>query len=66
MLEQGGVWDNHLPLVEFTYNNSFHASIGMSGGVELRCVGMSRARVLCLDLRLCSRRHKRVRGFRRR
>ena len=24
-----GSWDEHLPLVEFAYNNSFHASIGM-------------------------------------
>nr|XP_017224824.1 PREDICTED: uncharacterized protein LOC108201049 [Daucus carota subsp. sativus] len=24
-----GNWDEHLPLVEFSYNNSYHASIGM-------------------------------------
>ncbi|KAL8121526.1 hypothetical protein AgCh_018308 [Apium graveolens] len=24
-----GSWDEHLPLVEFVYNNSYHASIGM-------------------------------------
>ncbi|KAD4586100.1 hypothetical protein E3N88_23701 [Mikania micrantha] len=24
-----GHWDDHLPLVEFSYNNSYHASIGM-------------------------------------
>ena len=24
-----GNWDDHLPLVEFSYNNSYHASIGM-------------------------------------
>jgi len=24
-----GSWDEHLPLVEFSYNNSYHASIGM-------------------------------------
>ena len=29
-LVQGGAWDSHLPLIEFTYNNSFHASIGMA------------------------------------
>ena len=23
-------WEAHLPLVEFAYNNSFHASIGMA------------------------------------
>ncbi|KAL8097339.1 hypothetical protein AgCh_030469 [Apium graveolens] len=25
-----GSWDEHLPLIEFAYNNSYHASIGMS------------------------------------
>ncbi|KAL0416450.1 UNVERIFIED_CONTAM: Retrovirus-related Pol polyprotein from transposon.6 [Sesamum latifolium] len=25
-----GNWDDHLPLVEFAYNNSFHSSIGMA------------------------------------
>ena len=25
-----GSWDQHLPLVEFAYNNSYHASIGMA------------------------------------
>ena len=25
-----GSWDEHLPLVEFAYNNNFHSSIGMS------------------------------------
>ena len=30
MLEQGGSWDSHFPLIEFTYNNSFHSSIGMA------------------------------------
>ena len=24
-----GIWDRHLPLVEFAYNNSYQASIGM-------------------------------------
>jgi len=27
VLEQGGTWDSHLPLIEFTYNNSYHSSI---------------------------------------
>ncbi|XP_070020784.1 uncharacterized protein [Nicotiana sylvestris] len=26
----GGNWDDHLPLIEFTYNNIYHASIGMA------------------------------------
>ena len=25
-----GNWDNHLPLIEFSYNNSYHSSIGMA------------------------------------
>jgi len=30
VLEQGGTWDSHLPLIEVTYNNSYHSSIGMA------------------------------------
>ena len=30
VLDFQGSWDEHLPLVEFTYNNNFHLSIGMS------------------------------------
>lgn len=29
VLEYGGSWDTYLPLIEFAYNNSYHASIGM-------------------------------------
>ena len=29
ILEYGGSWDSHLPLIEFAYNNSYHSSIGM-------------------------------------
>ena len=29
-LEQRGKWDSYLPLVDFTYNNNFHSSIGMT------------------------------------
>ena len=28
-IEFKGSWDDHLPLVEFSFNNSYHASIGM-------------------------------------
>ena len=35
MLEKGGAWDSYLPLIEFTYNNSFHSSIGMAPFKEL-------------------------------
>ncbi|KAK2403898.1 putative mitochondrial protein [Trifolium repens] len=30
VLEDGGMWSNHLHLIEFAYNNSYHASIGMA------------------------------------
>ena len=30
MLEKSGAWDSYLSLIEFTYNNSFHSSIGMA------------------------------------
>ncbi|KAJ9536105.1 hypothetical protein OSB04_un000715 [Centaurea solstitialis] len=30
VIDFGGNWDTHLPLVEFAYNNSFHSSIGMT------------------------------------
>lgn len=29
-LDFKGSWDDHLPLVEFAYNNSYHSSIGMA------------------------------------
>ena len=28
-LDFGGNWDEHLPLIEFSYNNSYQASLGM-------------------------------------
>jgi len=30
VLEQGGTWDSHLLLIEFTYNNSYHSIIVMT------------------------------------
>jgi len=30
ILEDGGSWNNHLPLIELSYNNSYHSSIGMA------------------------------------
>jgi hypothetical protein len=30
VLEDGGSWSNHLHLIEFAYNNSYHSSIGMA------------------------------------
>ena len=30
VIDYKGSWDDHLPLIEFAYNNSFHDSIGMA------------------------------------
>lgn len=30
VLEQGGAWYSYLLLIELTYNNSFHSSVGMA------------------------------------
>ena len=30
VLDFGGTWEDHLPLVEFAYNNSYQATIGMA------------------------------------
>uniref|UniRef100_A0A251SFU3 RNA-directed DNA polymerase n=1 Tax=Helianthus annuus TaxID=4232 RepID=A0A251SFU3_HELAN len=30
VIDFGGNWDSHLPLIEFSYNNSYHASIKMA------------------------------------
>lgn len=32
-----GNWDDHFPLVEFSYNNSHHSSLGMSPFEALYC-----------------------------
>lgn len=30
VLENRGAWEDFLPLIEFTYNNNYHSSIGMT------------------------------------
>ncbi|GJS24841.1 reverse transcriptase domain-containing protein [Tanacetum coccineum] len=35
VIDFGGSWDVHLPLAEFSYNNSYHTSIGSLIGPEL-------------------------------
>ena len=30
ILDMKNLWDEHLPLIEFTYNNSYQASLGMA------------------------------------
>ena len=37
ILDHIGAWNEVLPLIEFTYNNSFHASIGMAPYEALYC-----------------------------
>ena len=37
VLEQGGAWDSQLSLIEFTYNNNHHSSIGMALLEALYC-----------------------------
>ena len=52
VIEFGGHWDNYLPLVEFSYNNSYHSSIDMApfealygGDVGLPLVGLMHLRL---------------------
>ena len=33
-MEQSGSWDRYLPLIEFAYDNSYHASISMASYEE--------------------------------
>ena len=47
VMDLGGSWNDHLPLVEFAYNNSYHSNIEMArmklcmgGSVDPLCVGM--------------------------
>ncbi|KAD5803257.1 hypothetical protein E3N88_14617 [Mikania micrantha] len=37
ILDFGGNWDSHLPLIEFSYNNSYHSSIGCAPFEALYC-----------------------------
>ena len=30
MIDFRGSWDDHFPLIEFSYSNSYHSSIGMT------------------------------------
>ena len=46
VMDFGGQWDLHLPLIEFAYNNSYHASMTwhhmkhcMEGSADRLCVG---------------------------
>ncbi|GJR47486.1 putative reverse transcriptase domain-containing protein [Tanacetum coccineum] len=39
VLEFGGSWDSHLPLVKFSYNNSYHASVKYAPFEALYSVG---------------------------
>ena len=35
IIDLKGSWDDHLPLIEFAYNNSYHSSIQMAPYVAL-------------------------------
>ena len=55
-LEYGSSWDDNLPYAEFSYNNSYQASLKrplskhcMEGGAGHRCCGMKLETVSCLD-----------------
>ncbi|KAI0507978.1 hypothetical protein KFK09_014108 [Dendrobium nobile] len=42
VLDFGGSWEDHIPLIEFAYNNSFQSSIGMASYEALPMKGVSR------------------------
>ena len=55
VLDFQGSWVEHLPLIEFAYNNSFQSSIRMApyealmeGHVDRLCAGLNQERLLCL------------------
>ncbi|KAL0453903.1 UNVERIFIED_CONTAM: Transposon Ty3-G Gag-Pol polyprotein, partial [Sesamum latifolium] len=48
VIEYRGNWDDHLPLMEFAYNNSFHSSIGMAPYEAL--YGRNRRSPICWDI----------------
>jgi hypothetical protein len=55
ILDFKGNWINFLPLVEFAYNNSFQATIGMAPYEALygrKCSGMKLEKSSCWDQRL--------------
>jgi len=37
VIDFNGSWDDHLPLIEFTFNNSFHSSIKWA--IMIHCMG---------------------------
>lgn len=39
VLDFNGSWEDHLPLVEFSYNNSYHSSVGMAPYEALHYMG---------------------------
>lgn len=55
VLNFGGRWANHLPLIEFVYNNIYHSSVKMDplriimvGGVGLLLGGLRLTRIGCM------------------
>ena len=35
MIDFKGIWDDHLPLIEFLYDNRYHSTIGMEPFQEI-------------------------------
>jgi hypothetical protein len=60
-LKHGGSWDKSLPFAEFSYKNSYQASLKMrlrhcmAGSAELRCIGVRQAKANCSGLRSLKR-----------
>ncbi|KAI3816518.1 hypothetical protein L1987_16219 [Smallanthus sonchifolius] len=51
VIDFGGNWDNHLPLIEFSYNNSYHSSIKVEPFEAL--YGRKCRTPVCLTLERC-------------
>src|SRR6187455_3350537 len=67
-LKHGGSWDKSLPYAEFSYNNSYQASLKMAPfealyGRKYRtpCIGVKQVKVSCLGQRFCRKLRDRFR-----
>jgi hypothetical protein len=54
-LKYGGSWDKSLPFAEFSYNNSYQASLKMAPFEALRYIGVRQVKVNCSGLRSLKR-----------
>lgn len=51
IFKDGGSWRNHLPLIEFSYNNSYYSSIGMTPYDEAFYVRKCRTMLCWIEVR---------------